>query len=339
MPLGTSYYDPNSTMNFDDLPLIDFLRDVMTPTPMPKGTRHVGSDGLPLFPRDVLDFNIDNTFEFTNVYSMSNMVSNEQQNLSYPAARLDGEDPSGNRSGYTTPGVRRSISLGTQAFKESIWLWTPAKEDHGYAEQHNLSLPYESVSSETTNIDAMFPYQQLSQATRDSILAMVLSTCEASIYPRVVACFPSAELLTNLLHSFVSFHLRQEISWIHPATLKINEESPEFIGSLICSGAALSRVLELRKLGFAMQEALRLFMPTMVCCSAWYFFSLTLNIHIPVRERQQKYAQTSAATGIYLAPRCRALEWRSTEDGDCRKFCVAIADGTFLVCYSSPQSC
>ena len=127
----------------------------------------------------------------------------------------------------------------------------------------------------------MFPYQQLSQATRDSILAMVLSTCEASIYPRVVACFPSAELLTNLLHSFVSFHLRQEISWIHPATLKINEESPEFIGSLICSGAALSRVLELRKLGFAMQEALRLFMPTMVCCSAWCFFRLTLNFSYP----------------------------------------------------------
>lgn len=265
MHLESSYFGTNTTMTFDDLPLIDFLRDVMTPNPGQGTTRHVGSDGLPLFPRDVLDFGIDSTFEFTNVYSMPGMITSEQQNPLYPATKLDGEDHPGNRSGYTTPGVRRSISLGTQAFRESMWLWTPAKEDHGFAEQHNLSLPYESVSSEAASVDALFATEQMSQATRDGILAMVLSTCEASIYPRVVECFPSPELLTNLVHSFVSFHLRQDISWIHPATFKMNEESPEFIASLVCGGAALSRVHELRKLGFAVQEALRLFQQTVVC--------------------------------------------------------------------------
>ena len=258
MPMETPYYEPNSTMNFDDLPFCDFLRDIMTPAPVQRGTRPTGSDGLQLLPRDVLDFNIDNSFEFTDAYSMTNMFSNEQQPVTYPIARADGEDHSGSRSGYTTPGIRRSISLGTQAFKESLWLWTPAAEDHGFAEQANLSLPYESVVSEASGIDATFPCEQLSQAARDSILAMVLSTCEAPIFPRVVACFPSAELLTNLLRSFIGFHVRQEISWIHPFTLKINEESAGFLGSLICSGAVLSRVPELRKLGFAIQEALRL---------------------------------------------------------------------------------
>jgi hypothetical protein len=265
MQLDTAYYESNPAMTFDDLPWADLLRDVMTPTAEHRGTRPVGSDGLQLFPRDVLDFNIDTAFDSPNVYNLPAIYSTDQQHLSFPDARIEGEIHSANRSGYTTPGIRRSISLGTQAFKDSIWLWTPAKEDHGYAEQHNLSLPYESVSPETADIDVMFPLESLSQGARDGILGMVLSTCEASIYPRVVACFPSAELLTNLLHSFVSFHLRQEISWIHPATLNLNEESPEFLAGLICSGAVLSRVPEIRRLGFAMQEALRLYMPILVC--------------------------------------------------------------------------
>ncbi len=264
MPLGTSYYDSNSAMNFYDLPLLDFLKDVMTPTPVDRGLRHTGSDALQHFPRDVLDFNIDTSFEFTNAYSMPTMLSNEQHNLPFLHARVEGEDHSGSRSGYTTPGIRRSISLGTQAFKESLWLWTPAAEDHGYAEQTNLSLPFESVTSETAGVDTTFPCEQLSQAARDSILAMVLSTCEAATFPRVVACFPSAELLTNLLRNYISFHNRQEVSWIHPATLRVNDESAGFLGGLICSGAVLSRVPELRKLGFAIQEALRLSTATLV---------------------------------------------------------------------------
>ena len=268
MALAAPPHESNSMTTFDDLSLSDFLRDVMTPTPLQRSTRNVGPDGLQLFPRDVLDFNIDASFDFGNPYDLPNLFSNDQQNFALPAVRFEGDDHSGNRSGYTTPGVRRSISLGAQAFKESIWLWTPAKEDHGFAEQHNLSLPYDTVSPESAGIDATFPVEQLSRAARDGVLAMVLSTCEASLYPRVVSCFPSAELLTDLLHSFMSFHVRQEISWIHPATLKINEEGPEFIGSLICSGAVLSRVLELRTLGFAIQEALRMYLPTMVRCAS-----------------------------------------------------------------------
>jgi hypothetical protein len=265
MPMEQQYYEGDPMITFDDLPLVDFLRDVMVPTAAHGSMRQNGSDGFQPFPRDVLDFNIDPFLELTNTHNMQYMFTNEQQSITNPALRLEGEDQSGNRSGFTTPGVRRSISLGTQAFKESIWLWTPAQDDHGFAEQLNLSLPYESIVSETEGMDAAYPREQLLQAARDRILAMVLSTCDAAIFPRVVTCFPSAELLTNLFHNFMSFHLRQEVSWIHPATLNINGESPEFLAGIICSGATISRVPELRKLGFAIQEAVRLYMPTVVC--------------------------------------------------------------------------
>ena len=274
-------------MTFDDLPMIDFLRD------------QGGSDDLQLFPKDVLDFNIDMTFDFPDMYGLPGVFPDVQQNPSYPVVRLDGGEQSGNRSGYTTPGVRRSISLGTQAFKESTWLWTPAAADHGYAEQCNLSLPSENLSSETADIDVMFPLERLSQGARDGVLGMVLSTCEKSIYPRVVACFPSAELLTNLLHSFMNFHVRQEISWIHPATLNINEESPEFLGSLVSSGAALSRVPELRKLGFAIQEAVRLYLPKMVGSAHWRSKMALIS---SVRKRQPIYPKIAPAPSICALP-------------------------------------
>lgn len=265
MPLDSVTYGVDPNMTFDDLPLLDFLREVMASPQTYDDLRQNVPDGTQQhYQRDLLDFNIDDGFGYSSNYPLLAFNPVEQQHVTF-AMPYEGEEHSDLRSGMTTPGgVRRSIGIGNKAFRESIWLWTPAQEDHGYAEQSNLSLPHGSVVSPNDAVTASYPREQLMQAARDRILASVLGTCEAVNVPRVVACFPSAELLTVLLHNFLEFHLAQDMCFIHPATLHVNEESAEFLGCMISLGAAISSVPELRKLGFALQEAMRLSIPELV---------------------------------------------------------------------------
>src|ERR1700753_2476508 len=83
------------------------------------------------FPRDVLDFGVDLTFSTPSVFDVEFQMPFGQQPLPFEPAHKD-FDPEAPRSGFATPGLRNkfNINASTQAFKESFWLWTPAKEDH-----------------------------------------------------------------------------------------------------------------------------------------------------------------------------------------------------------------
>lgn len=236
---------------------------------------YTGSDLLPTFPRDVLDFTIDSFVDIPNAQPLPGFFQSDQvQDSGY--LMPDGDRFAGAKSGYVTPAaVPGSITLGQVAFQDSMWLWTPAMGDHGAAEQLNLSLSYDDATLEAQQATESPPLaEELTLATRDRILAMVLSTCEADTYGHVVSCFPSAKFLTNLLNNFVTHHVRQDATWIHSPTLRINEESPEFLGAMISFGASVSRVPEVRKLGFALQEAVRMALPVKVK----YFHAYPSNI-------------------------------------------------------------
>ena len=169
-----------------------------------------------------------------------------------------------NRSGINTPGLRNKLNItaSAQAFKESVWLWTPAKDDHGYNEQNNLSLPWDSTSSGQHNVSPAPPaHQRMTIAARGSVLAMVLRTCDADIYPHVVSNFPTTELMTQLIHDFLAFQSKTDFPWIHIPTVEIAKERAIFLAIIIAYGAILSPKPDIRKFGFALQEAQRLAIP------------------------------------------------------------------------------
>lgn len=264
MPLGSPFFQSKPIMNFDEFSFFDVLRDSMTPM---HGHTHscnndnntTGFDALPTFPRDILDFDLDSFVDISHAPPLAGPFPSEQ-GQDAGGIEPDGDRFAGGRSGYVTPAaIPGSITLGQKAFRESMWLWTPALGDHGAAEQLNLSLSYDDATLEAQQATDVAPLpDQLTLATRDRILAMVLSTCETETFRHVVSCFPSAKFLTNLLNTFVTHHLRQDVTWIHVPTLRINEERPESLGAMICFGASVSRVPEVRKLGFALQEAVRM---------------------------------------------------------------------------------
>ena len=159
------------------------------------------------------------------------------------------------------------INLGAQAFRESLWSWTPAQQDHGYSEQLNMSIADEDLYAANiqTSSDGRTFGVSVSKGARDKVLAMILTTCEPSRFPKIVTSFPSSELLTNLLHTFMIWHASQTDTWFHFPTFHPDTVRPELLAIMVAAGAVLSGISVIRKLGFAIQEGVRLALPESVC--------------------------------------------------------------------------
>jgi hypothetical protein len=263
MQIPTTSLEGDPLMDFDDSSLADFLKEIMHTSPDAVARPLFADPASTYTPRDVLNFGIDTTFDFSDIdFGLPPPPPlPEAERPTYTANNLANEQAPG--SGTRTPELRNSINLGTQAFRKSVWQFIPSQEDHGYAEQLNLSLPYQDIDSPEIKLaaDLSISNQQLDQSSRDRILAMILSTCEPRMFSRVVSSFPSTELLDNLIHQFFSFELSRTDSWIHLPTFRLNGQRPELTGIIVAAGAVLSTVPVVRKLGFAIQEAVRLAIP------------------------------------------------------------------------------
>lgn len=230
----------------------NFLHDVIHANPadilLPNGS----TDILP----DVLHFGFD---EFTSFpYSSFDRVPPSASTPVHPSAAIENRNfVTGGRGGTETMAVRSEVRAGEQAFRESIWLWDPSMEDSSMSEQINLTMPSDSsiAATQPREVESGF---RLSTASRDRLLSMILRTCEPPVQRQVVSCFPSTDFLSSLLADFKFRHSRQISPWIHFPTLDLDKECEEFLAAMICAGAADSRRPEIRKLGFALQEATRL---------------------------------------------------------------------------------
>jgi len=251
--------------HFDEYPSFDFLQDAPLVANRPNSVENLDGNEASLI--DILDFGVDLIFDTPSALDMDFSFTFGEQMLQ-PAENITDTALNVNRSGIVTPGLKSKLNLtaSAQAFKESLWLWKPEKDDrsqkkddHGALEQSNLSLPWENTPTDDQILAELIPvHQQVSHMIRGKVLAMILKTCEPAIYPHVVSNFPGTDLLTRLIHNFISFHSRSEMSWIHVATIEVDKESPEFLGSMMSYGAAVSAEPIIRKLGFAIQEALRI---------------------------------------------------------------------------------
>lgn len=249
----------------------DFLKDLMTPASFEPSSTF----GNPLFypsrvdtPLNVMDFGIDTNLEFSDLdmgfldaFNGKNLPPLESIDVHIDEAQTGNEE---NEEGYE---FRRGVALGAEAFrKSSLWGWTPAHQDHGFAEQGNLSLPVNDADSPEArlNFDRQILSERLSPSSRDKVLAMVLGTCQPANISRVVSSFPSAEVLDNLMQHFFDQASSRIDSWIHVPTFRANAKRPEYLSAIVAAGAVFTPLSTVRKLGFALQEAVRLGLPMRV---------------------------------------------------------------------------
>ncbi|KAK2019981.1 hypothetical protein LZ32DRAFT_4243 [Colletotrichum eremochloae] len=237
------------------LPFSDFLQNVIYESGMDV-SRMVGAQGLA-----VLDFCDNSNLELNEVdfgvldhWNMDAM-GNAESNQSF------------------TPHTDDSIDLAqmrqtlVKVWTESPWQWAPNQLDSGYVEQPNFSVPPGDTTSaafqQSRQKHARVVKDKLDQSGRDQILAIVLSTCKNdNIMSRVASSFPSLEVMDSLVHIFLAAHFCQTSQWIHRGSFSIEAQWPEWLAVAASAGAILTPVQTLRKFGFALQEAVRVTIPS-----------------------------------------------------------------------------
>ncbi|KAB8261866.1 hypothetical protein BDV32DRAFT_148188 [Aspergillus pseudonomiae] len=181
-------------------------------------------------------------------------------------ASLNNHDLAHERPNSTTQySTRRSVpeALGLmdkEAYHNSpLSNWTPRSEDNAYMDQQYLSVPKHldrSISSGAAEVRVFS--ECLSKESRDKAFSIFVQICQRRDFGRMMHYFPSAELLDSLIQDYF-LHQRSEIdSWIHEATIDLNQESPEMIIALAAAGAVLSPVNAIQRLGYALLEIARL---------------------------------------------------------------------------------
>ncbi|KAM0562301.1 hypothetical protein ACHAPJ_001988 [Fusarium lateritium] len=163
---------------------------------------------------------------------------------------------------HTDPG--EPAAMCTEAFQNSHWKFRPDAKDHAGAEEHNLSLPsagsaYPSPESGVAlDMNTRITCAKLEGPARDRILMMVVNSCRSDHLSKAVASFPSAELLDTLLQYYLTSPVTHAASFVHAASFNPNEKRPELVAAMAACGAVLTSDPALSKLGYAIQECLRI---------------------------------------------------------------------------------
>lgn len=148
---------------------------------------------------------------------------------------------------------------GAQAFQQSGWNWAPSPEDHGSADQGNLSLPQGwEMPNDILGLDPPVWNKCLGSKGRDRILNILLSYCEKRHFIRAVSMFPTGPVLEVLLHMFLHSQASNILPWIHVPTFDPNTVRDELLAAVVASGACFAPVDTVQKLGHAMPEILRM---------------------------------------------------------------------------------
>lgn len=235
--------------------MYDFLRGIMTPHAiLTNGTMMAEHRGGTWTPREILDFGVDTNLElndldlsFLDTYNSMNPFDLQSPSIEY-AASTAASDHMPNSNPAPVPPLNN-----TPLLRASVWRFRPVSNDSGSAEQANLSLP----TPTSMDIDKRVTCEPLSATARDRILAMVLSTCEPANIPRAVLAFPSKELLDSLFQFSLTSPGSHAKHYIHAASLLPNETRPELLAAIIAAGAVLTPDSSIRKVGYAIQEAIR----------------------------------------------------------------------------------
>ncbi|KAJ2903383.1 uncharacterized protein MKZ38_009960 [Zalerion maritima] len=210
-----------------------------------------------------LDFDLDISAELDDI----DLRFLDAYNTHVPFEFL-GRSPDNNATEVPGPEARpdpcRPAAICTEAFRH-YWKFRPNSHDHGAAEEHNLSLP--SVTDDHASPESRIPVDRLvtcgrlTVATRDKILTTIVQTCRSENLSRAITSFPSVELLDTLLQYYLTSPVARADSFLHTATFDPNQKRPELLAAMVACGAVLTSDPALSKLGFAIQESVRVNVP------------------------------------------------------------------------------
>ncbi|KAI0456552.1 hypothetical protein F5B21DRAFT_466947 [Xylaria acuta] len=250
-------YTATNAADLTHQPFSDFLRDVLC-THSLDSSRLAEAQGLA-----VLDFCDDMSYELNDV-DFGMLDHWNLDGISERPVVTQEATPKTDDSSVDMTRMRRKL---VKIWTDSPWRWIPDKRDHGYSEHGNLPLPRRDSASQQfqerqKQIDRVVQ-DKLDQSSRDKILAVVLGAARSdAIKIQIAASFPSAEIMDTLTHIFLASHLCSVTSWIHFGTLALNSQWPEWLVTAAAAGATMTPVPTLRKFGFAIQEAVRLALPS-----------------------------------------------------------------------------
>lgn len=266
---GPQTYDPNLALMDSLFPhdgsLGDFLADVMMPVSPANMAPSIASGYGPAEVRDVLDYGIDNNFDLNdfdfgmlNSYDLAAWAPQVPQIQAAPLAQNPITEDSSYPPSRSEETQHLDVNkLSIEAFQRSVWRWTPGQSDRAHCEQNNLSVP----SDVGVKVFQGPCEERIAQQARDKIMGMLFATCEQSVIAGIISHFPSAELLDSLMQQYLHVHMNFPDSWIHIPTFSPSTTKPELLTMLIACGAVNQSVPAIRKLGFALDEAVRLALP------------------------------------------------------------------------------
>ncbi|KAJ5320635.1 hypothetical protein N7508_000918 [Penicillium antarcticum] len=155
------------------------------------------------------------------------------------------------------------IGIGAEAYhRSSLSAWKPAPEDHAFDDHENLSVP-QVINSPETNVTPEWPHlcERLTSSSRDLILSLVLEVSREANLSRIMKSFPSTELLDGLIQQYFELQRHTIQTFIHMPTFQTNSEDPGVLAGLAAAGAVFSPIPTIRKLGYALNEIVRLHLP------------------------------------------------------------------------------
>jgi hypothetical protein len=155
-----------------------------------------------------------------------------------------------------------TVGFGSEAFRKSDVHngWEPSTEDHHRQEYPNLILPHSVRPEDLKGLSEspLMSHKSMSSLMRDRVLAMILRSSCSVASDRIIKSFPSLEVLNDLIRlAFEHMREHQVIQVIHLPSIILDDQRPEFLGSLIAYGSVYSPSQTVRKFGYALQEIVR----------------------------------------------------------------------------------
>ncbi|KAJ5927845.1 hypothetical protein N7466_006801 [Penicillium verhagenii] len=159
--------------------------------------------------------------------------------------------------------VDSGIGIGSAAYhRSSLSAWKPLQEDRAFIDHENLSVPQAIDSPEVNSADRQMLCERLSSSSRDQIFGLVLEISREANLNRIMKSFPSTELLDGLIQQFFEHQGHSVVSFIHTPTFRPSSEDASILAALAAAGAVRSPIPTIRKLGYALLEIVRMYMPT-----------------------------------------------------------------------------
>lgn len=246
----TSVHDTFMSHTGDDgNELRDFLHDIMG-----LDSQAVPSSGIKSgawTPRNLFEFGVDTNLELDDMDL--GFLNDYNQNNPFGAT----PDASVSAVGSLVSDARSDPPLGVESLqKSSTWRFRPHSRDN---RDNALSMPA-TESGKKFTVDRRVTVEPLTHNTRDQILAMIVSL---NADTKAMLSFPSVDLLDSLMQYFLT-STSALVNLIHAPTFNPRLKRPELCAAMIAAGASLAPDASLRKFGLAIQEAIRLSLPSRI---------------------------------------------------------------------------